>query len=201
MRCQRATVGLVGLVALACAACGRDFDGLFADGAGAADGGTVPDGGTLPDGAPACVPSGDCGTKSACDEGTCDLSCACGCTCPRFSCPRGNSAKRCRATCNVGSTCDIDCDVDGTCELASHGGKARFNCKEQAGSCKTTCDQGASCDLRCDLEGSCSMECAAGSACVLTCSSRPSSCDLTCAGGTKKDCGGRVFACNADCPN
>ena len=199
MSALRAPLALV--AAIAAIGCGRDFDALFADGpdAGVAapDAGTQ-DRGATPD-ADACAPTGSCDPRQECDDGTCSSTCAECCSCSRQVCPA--TARECRATCQPGSTCDVDCDTDGSCTLASHGATAKLTCNEHANRCDVTCDQGGSCEVRCDAEGPCAVTCAGGTPCVLTCTGRPTACELTCAGGAKKDCGGGVFTCERACPN
>lgn len=196
----------VGLIAGACSACGNDFDALFAGDApdaSATDGAPSTGGDAGDAGAdatrPTCTANASCPAPSSCPGGTCDFACACGCDCPKFSCP--GSSKSCRTTCDVGAKCDVSCGVDETCELASHGADAKFTCKEDVNLCSVVCDSGGACDVTCDSEGPCSVACAAGTECALKCTGRPKLCELTCqGGGIKKDCGAGVYTCNRACP-
>jgi hypothetical protein len=194
-------------VLLVCAAsalsggCGKDFDALFANGPDApADGGDGGDGRDGGDGGPAACspPATDCKPKSGTDDGRSTYTCSgCGCTCPPATC--APSSKGCNGSCGAGATCDLGCDTEGPCNLSCKGCKGAFDCGDNTKTCTVTCNDSASCQSKCGAEETCTLACKGGSACLLSCTSKPTACDLEC-DGVKKECGNRVYACNRECP-
>ncbi len=213
MRLARRSLALGFLFAVVVVtACGRDFDGLFADGPRGDGGSTPPPDAPALDGKDASAPDpdggteagrpcpADCDNKSGCDAGTCTTLCN-GCKCGQQTCPASDGNKRCEAQCSACATCDVLCALGGTCNLTCADCTAsKLACQQNATSCATSCASGATCEQTCNGNAPCTMNCPAGATCLLQCAATSATCDLVCADGSKKDCGGRKFVCGQSCP-
>ncbi len=228
MRLVRRVGGGVGLLAIViAAACGRDFDALFADGSrvdgGSSDGAPGTDGASgtdasgsgdaASDGGPSVKDSGgsdagdsgfvcpqQCTNMSGADASAWETVCDGCCNCGTQTCLGSDSVKRCEGSCTNGAECTVDSQVAGVATLTCDACKtSSLTCEPNATECTTTCAAGASCTQTCKGGGPCTMSCPAGAKCDLTCSATSSTCDLSCAGGTKVDCGNHRFVCGKQC--
>jgi hypothetical protein len=112
-----------------------------------------------------------------------------------------DAASTCPPSCVNQSACDKD---SGTCTTQCSGccdcGMQTCPASDGNKRCEAQCTAGAICNVACLLAGPCTMTCGIGSQCLFTCGPSAASCELSCADGSKKDCGGGKFVCGRQCP-
>ncbi len=141
----RSLASIAALV-LASAGCGRDFDGLFADGGkSSGDNGSSGTSGTPPD---------ECTCKPCVDGTSCDLACPKDCkpcTCDvTFKC----LAEKCDVDCGPGTSCDVICGDKASCAVSCEDGA---QCACSGSGCLLTCQSGEK--QACSTGAACSRDC------------------------------------------
>lgn len=180
------------------AACGPDFDALFAGAdVPSSDAGDVGASIDSSDDEGGAVDAAGCPSPPPCSGKNCSYECAPACTCSNPTCPAGNGDGVCDAVCQPGSRCDVACNAD--CGFTAHAATATFTCGSDAFRCGATCDQGGTCDLTCNADVPCKFSCGAGTPCIAHCP-KAAGCKLECPSGTHESCGDGVQVCNRGCP-